>query len=132
MRAIFGTMLRTAGRAAIGGAFASMGWRLYRDPAPRAALVEGSDLPLPLDPETAVKLNGLVMTVGGGAIALGAAPRLGALAVAAALVPTTYVGHAFWAVDDPQVRAQQRTHFFKNLAMFGGLLAIAGTPSTER
>ena len=49
-----------------------------------------------------------------------------ALAIAATLVPTTAAGHRFWEASDEQERAQQRIHFLKNLAMFGGLLIAAG------
>ena len=45
-----------------------------------------------------------------------------ALALAASLVPTTYAGHPFWEEKDPGARAAQRTQFFKNTSMLGGLL----------
>jgi uncharacterized membrane protein YphA (DoxX/SURF4 family) len=43
------------------------------------------------------------------------------------MVPTSLAGHAFWKIDDPVMRKTQRVQFLKNLAMIGGLLAVAGT-----
>lgn len=83
---------------------------------------------VPKDVETAVRLNGATQIVAGTLLALGIAPRTSAVALAGTLVPTTYAGHPFWEIEDPQDRAQQRIHFLKNLAMFGGLLLAA----TER
>jgi putative oxidoreductase len=77
------------------------------------------------DTETLVRLNGGVQLVGGTLLALGRAPRLSALALAASLVPTTAAGHRFWEHDDPAQRQQHQIHFLKNASMFGGLLLAA-------
>jgi uncharacterized membrane protein YphA (DoxX/SURF4 family) len=83
--------------------------------------------------EDAVRVNGAVQFTAGSLLALGIFPRLSALAIAATLVPTTVAGHRFWEVEDDKERAQQRIHFLKNLAIFGGLLIAAadtaGRPS---
>jgi uncharacterized membrane protein YphA (DoxX/SURF4 family) len=63
--------------------------------------------------------------VGGTLLALGRAPRLSALALAGSLIPTTLAGHAYWTVEDPAARKQQRIHFHKNMALIGGLLFAA-------
>jgi putative oxidoreductase len=96
---------------------------------PLAELVPG----VPGRTEDAVRLNGAVQFTAGSLLALGVLPRLSALAIAATLVPTTVAGHRFWEVEDDKERAQQRIHFLKNLAIFGGLLITAadtaGRPS---
>ncbi len=88
---------------------------------------------IPDDPEQAVRINGAVQLTAGTLLALGWLPRASALAIAATLVPTTAAGHRFWDEVDPEQRGQQRIHFLKNLAMFGGLLIAAsdtaGKPS---
>jgi len=88
---------------------------------------------VPDDTEQAIRINGAVQVVAGSLLAIGWLPRASALAIAATLVPTTAAGHRFWEVTDDQERAQQRIHFLKNLAMFGGLLIAAadtaGRPS---
>jgi putative oxidoreductase len=88
---------------------------------------------VPAKTEQAVRLNGAVQLAAGSLLALGRLPRLSALAIAATLVPTTLAGHRFWEADEDEDQAQQRIHFLKNLAMFGGLLIAAadtaGKPS---
>lgn len=81
---------------------------------------------VPDDTEQAVRLNGAVQLLGGTLLAVGWFPRLSALAIASTLVPTTAAGHRFWEAADDQERAQQRIHFLKNAAMFGGLLIAVG------
>ncbi len=80
---------------------------------------------VPSDPKTWVKINGVTHIVAGLALATGRAPRLSALALAATVAPTTIAGHPFWEESDPQARAGQKIHFFKNLSMLGGLLIAA-------
>ena len=44
------------------------------------------------------------------------------LALAASIVPTTPIDHAFWDETDPAKRKAQRVQFLKNMAMMGGVL----------
>jgi putative oxidoreductase len=81
---------------------------------------------LPDDTEQLVRINGAVQVAAGALLALGKLPRLSALALAATLVPTTLAEHRFWEADDDQDKAQQRTHFLKNVALLGGLLIASG------
>lgn len=82
-------------------------------------------VPVPENTETLVRINAGVQIVGALALATGKAPRLGALALAGTLVPTTAAGHRFWEETDPDAKANQKIHFFKNVSMFGGLLVAA-------
>ena len=50
------------------------------------------------------------------------------MALAASIVPTTVVGHAFWEYDGED-RVAQEQHFLKNLGLLGGL--ILATVDTE-
>jgi hypothetical protein len=65
------------------------------------------------------------MVAAGTMLGLGTLPRVAAIALAGALVPTTYTAHAFWTVKDPAARAQQKTHFLKNIGLLGGVLLAA-------
>jgi putative oxidoreductase len=87
---------------------------------------------VPTDPETLVRIDAIVKTVAGAGLALGRFPRLSALLLVADIVPTTFVGHAFWTIEDPGQRAMQRTHFLKNLGLIGGLLSTAAAPRRQR
>src|SRR3954471_21716929 len=82
-------------------------------------------VPVPTDPATLIRINGGAQVLAGLALATGRLPRLSALVLAGSLAPTTYAGHPFWHEQDKATRAAQRTQFFKNLSMMGGLL-LAG------
>lgn len=82
--------------------------------------------PLPEDPTTMVRINAGVQIVAALTLATGRAPRLSAAVLATTLVPTTAAAHRFWEVDDKAQRNQQQLHFFKNVALFGGLIIAAG------
>ena len=50
--------------------------------------------------------------------------RPAALALAAFLVPTTFIFHDFWTFAG-EARTNQMHHFMKNLAIMGGPLVVA-------
>jgi uncharacterized membrane protein YphA (DoxX/SURF4 family) len=89
--------------------------------APTLAAVRAF-VPLPEDDELIVRGNALVQVLGGSLLMLGKAQRVSALALVGSLIPTTMAGHAFWTIEDPVARKQQRVQFHKNMAMLGGLL----------
>lgn len=80
---------------------------------------------IPEDTVTLVRINAVAQIVAAAALARGRAPRLSSTVLAASLMPTTVAGHQFWSELDPQVKAEQRVHFFKNLSMLGGLMLAA-------
>ncbi|RZL77772.1 MAG: DoxX family membrane protein, partial [Rhodococcus sp. (in: high G+C Gram-positive bacteria)] len=138
-------LVRRIARPLMSTIFISGGVDALRNPAGRAKaaapLIEQSKdaLPnevtanVPTDPETLVRINGGIQVAGGILLATGKAPRIASLALAGSLVPTTLAGHAFWNETDPETKAAQRIHFFKNLSLLGGLLIAAvdteGKPS---
>ena len=83
-------------------------------------------IPLTDNPETLVKINAAAQIAGGLALASGKAPRIGALVLAATMVPSTVSGHPFWSESDPAVKKTMQMHFFKNLSMLGGAIIAAG------
>jgi putative oxidoreductase len=128
---------RVFARPMLASMFLVGGFNAVRNPdkmAPRAAAVTDRLVPLlqkaipmlPSDPATLTRMNGGLQLVAGAALATGKAPRLSAAALALSLIPTTAAGHRFWEEQDPAVRNQQRSHFFKNVSMFGGLVIAAG------
>ena len=125
-------MIRALARPMLAAMFVSGGYSTFVQPERVAAKAEPVVGPIaervpgvPNDAEAAVRLNGAVQIAAGALLGLGLLPRASALALAGTLVPTTIAGHRFWALEDPQERAQQRIHFLKNLAMLGGLLFAA-------
>lgn len=129
------TLTNRIGRPLLAAMFISGGIDQLRNPEGRAfaAAKIRDDLddtleetpPLPDDADM-VRINGAVQLVGGSLLALNKLPRLASLALAGSLVPTTLGAHRFWEIEDEQERSTQQIHFFKNMAMFGGLLIAAG------
>ena len=122
------TVVRRIARPMMAAIYVTSGLDTLRHPAKpaqeAAPLVKAlaARLNVPDDPEMMVRANGATMLLAGTMLGLGKLPRLAALALAATLVPTTFAAHAFWTVEDPAARAQQRIHFLKNVGLLGGVL----------
>ena len=71
-----------------------------------------------------VILSGVTMGAGALMILLGIYGDLGALVVAATLIPVSAFMHAFWKGDDAQAKQADQTQFNKNMGLFGGALAL--------
>jgi putative oxidoreductase len=75
-------------------------------------------------PELLVPLSGVVIIVGGLAVALGVYADAGALLLAAFVFSVAFFMHAFWREQDPQQKQNQMAHFMKNMALTGAALVI--------
>jgi putative oxidoreductase len=124
--------IRTIARPMLAAIFVVSGLDVLAKPEARAKLAKpvvdklAAGVPaLPADPVAAVSLNAVVHLGAGSLLMAGILPRLSALALAGSVVPTTLAGHRFWEIEDETQRSQQRMHFLKNLAIFGGLLITA-------
>jgi uncharacterized membrane protein YphA (DoxX/SURF4 family) len=71
-----------------------------------------------------VILSGVALGVGALSVLLGIYGDLGALLLAATLVPITFFMHAFWKESDAQAKQTEQIAFNKNLALIGGALAF--------
>ena len=122
------TPVRFVARPLLGALFVTGGFEALRSPGPRVQSVTDAGLD---KAEQLVRANGAAMLLGGLGLSTGRLPRLSALVLAGALVPTTVVGHPFWSADK-DARTQQRIQFTKNLGLLGGLLlAVADTGGRE-
>ena len=125
------TRARLLARLLTGSTYVLLGYDALRGPGARVGLAGPTlaamrrVLPLPSDDELVVRGNAAVQTLAGAALVAGMSQRPAALALVGSLVPTTIPGHAFWKVEDPAARKMQQVQFVKNLAMIGGLVAIA-------
>lgn len=72
--------------------------------------------------EIAVPGTGLLLLIGGLSFLTGLYPTIGIAALVLFLVPTTFMMHNFWAVQDPQMKMVEMVNFNKNLALLGILL----------
>ncbi|WP_329192481.1 MULTISPECIES: DoxX family membrane protein [unclassified Streptomyces] len=133
-------VLRKLARPLLAAPFVTGGLRTLRRPEAVAELAQpvvravGKRIPaFAGDPMKLVRVNSAVQAGAGLLFATGRAPRLAALTLAATLVPTTLIDHAFWTVEDPEERARRRAHFMTDLSALGGLLIAAadthGKPS---
>ena len=72
----------------------------------------------------AVIVTGLMLIIGGLYIVFGVYADLGALLLAIFLVPTAFMMHNFWTIQDAQAKQGEMINFFKNLALAGAALVI--------
>ncbi len=77
------------------------------------------------DPDLFVRVNGAALLGGGMLLATGRMPRLASTVLAASVVPTTAIDHAFWEETDPDPQGPAASLFFKNVGLLGGLLLAA-------
>ena len=113
---------RALARPLLAAMYVVDGASALRSPGGRVDAVRAAGLS---EPEKLVRANAATQLVGGLALATGRLPRLSALALAATMVPTTYVGHPFWSESDPAAKQGQQLQFLKNLSMLGGLMIAA-------
>lgn len=134
------TLVRFFARSTLAAIFVVEGARTLKDPdpvVPDAKPVTDRVVPtlkrfappaiaerIPENTRTLVRLNAAVHLLGGLSL-LTRYRRVGAVALTASLVPTTMAGYSFWQEDDEQLRAEQQSHFLKNLGLAGGLLLAA-------
>lgn len=112
---------RLLARPMLASIFISTGVNTLKDPSYAAHVAREAGL---TEPEKLAQAHGVTNLVGGLALATGRFPRLAALGLAAGLVPTTLLGHAFWSAPADQKQMQQ-INFLKNVSLIGGLLVAA-------
>src|SRR5215211_7452903 len=143
------SLLRAVPRTMLASYFVVSGIKAIRDPeslVPAAEPLADRVVPLvkeytpeqvasyvPENTVTLVRVFGVAQVLGGTALATGKGRRLGALLLAGTLLPGTIAKHPFWTVQDPEQRAQDRSHFLKNVSLLGGVLIASvdteGKPS---
>ncbi len=121
-------IVRRLARPLLASVFVAAGVEALRNPAARteraATLLEKVPAPESVqgDPDLFVRVNGGALVAGGVLLATGRFPRLASTVLAASIIPTTAIEHAFWDETDPAKKAQSRSLFFKNVGLLGGLL----------
>ncbi|WP_347350282.1 DoxX family membrane protein [Intrasporangium sp.] len=124
-------LVRRIARPLLASVFVVTGFEALRNPGARTArtahLLEQVPTPasLPEDPGVLVRANGAILLTGGLLLATGRMPRLAATVLAASVVPTAAIEHAFWEETDPDRRKQARSLFLRDAGLLGGLLLAA-------
>ncbi len=75
-------------------------------------------------PNVTVPLTGVMIILGGLSVLFNFYTTIGAVLLLIFLVPTAFIMHRFWGVQDPGLAANQMAHFFKNLSLAGASLII--------
>lgn len=123
-------IVRRLARPLLASVFVAGGVEALRNPAARTDRAARLLAKVPSgtassDPDLAVRVNGAALLGGGLLLATGRLPRLASTVLAASIVPTTAIEHAFWDESDPAAKAQSRRLFVKNVGLLGGLLLAA-------
>ncbi len=113
--------LNLAGRVLLGSLFLPAGIGKLTGFAGTVGYIASVGLPLPA---VGAVLALVVEIVGGIALIAGFGTRIAALVLAAFTLVASFFFHAFWAVPADQAFMVQLL-FFKNVAVVGGLLALA-------
>lgn len=72
----------------------------------------------------AVLATGVMLVAGGLSVLLGFYVSVGALLLVVFLLPTAFVMHNFWTLEDPQARQNDQSHFMKDVALAGAAFLI--------
>ena len=110
------------GRVLLGWIFILSGWRKLMDIPAFAASMPRRDLPTFLG-----YIAPFVEFVGGILLVVGLATRYAALLMLLFVIIATFSSHRYWNYHEAQ-RANQNSHFWKNISMMGGtvLLFVTG------
>jgi putative oxidoreductase len=110
-----------AGRLMISAIFIFSGLGKLAGHAAMAGYAASKGLPAA---DLAIWLAAAVEILGGLSILLGFQARIAAWLLFLYLIPTSLVFHNFWALQGME-RMDNQAHFFKNMAIMGGLLLLA-------
>lgn len=109
------------GRLLYGGVLAASGLKNVVDPQDAAESAAAMDVPMP---GLAARGTGVMLVIGGAAVATGVAPAVGAGLLAVFFAVVTPTIHRFWVVEDPDERQRELVAFLKNVALLGGALVF--------
>ena len=115
------TVVFVIGRLLFSWLFVRSGIAHLRDEGAMAGYSESKGVPAA---QTMVRVTGAMILAGGILVALGLWADLGALLVAAFLLPTALIMHNYWTIEDPQARNGDAAHFYKDVALLGAAIVI--------
>jgi putative oxidoreductase len=107
------------GRIFVGGFFIIAGINHFANHGMMTGYAKMKGTPAPA---AAVAGSGLLLLLGGLSLLLGFHPTIGVILLAIFLIPTSFLIHNFWAVQDPQAKMNDMVNFEKNIALLGFLL----------
>lgn len=108
------------GQLLLGGFFLITGVNHFAKIKPMTSYAKSKKVP---SPRGAVILTGLMLIVGGLGILTGVFV-LAKLVLLTFLIPTSFVMHRFWDIEDKKEKREQMLFFMYNMALVGALLLI--------
>ncbi len=109
------------GRILFSALFISSGFGHFRNYKDMVAYAQMMKAPAP---NVMVPVTGAMLILGGLSILFDLYTIVGAILLVLFLVPTAFIMHRFWDVQDPGLAANQMAHFLKNLSLAGASLII--------
>lgn len=106
------------GRILVGGFYIFNGFNHLANLKAMSGYAGMKGVPLP-GPATVA--TGVMLLAGGASMITGLYPQVGAVILVAFLVPTAFLMHNFWAVDEEQ-QQMEMIHFMKDIALAGSAL----------
>lgn len=71
--------------------------------------------------------SNIVSIIGGIGIVFHSYSLYGSILIILFLLPSTFIAHRFWNIEDKKEKNNQMQHFMKNVALIGGAIIIALT-----
>jgi len=79
-------------------------------------------------PKLAVAGTGVILLLGGLSMLLGVYPAVGIVLLIVFLLGVSFQMHAYWKVNDAQMKQLEMINFMKNMALVGALLMLLFLP----
>jgi putative oxidoreductase len=108
------------GRILISAIFLVSGFAKLTDPASTVGYMESADVG---GADVLVYVAGIAEVLGGLSLLFGFLTRIGAMGLIVLLAIINVMMHDFWAMPEPEAKAQM-AQFVKNLAIMGGLFMV--------
>jgi len=115
------SILFLLGRILFGAYFLMSGFNHFKNAEMLSGYAQSKGVPAP---KLAVIVSGVLLLIGGLSVLFGLYPTIGAVALILFLVPVSFIMHAYWKIQDPQVNMAERVNFMKNLALVGAALLL--------
>lgn len=109
------------GRILFGGYFIMAAYNHFANLQMMAGYAQSKGVPAA---KPAVAGTGLLLLIGGISTLFNIYSVVGLAAIILFLVPTTFMMHAFWKIQDPMAKMGERVNFMKNLALLGATLLL--------
>lgn len=116
-----GAELFLIGRVLLGGVLAYLGVSNMFDARNKIEYARSTGVPVA---GLAVPVTFVLLIGGGLGILLGVYPILASVGVITFFAGVTPAMHAFWRIEDPDERSQEKTQFLVNLALLGSALIV--------